>query len=157
MQSKAFKPFAEQWKNELQHFKNQYDARNTPAYYQVNGPQRGKWTDETANGLTAAIVDFFRFIGGHFTRVNTMGVPRKDSYGQMKWTPSTTRKGTADIIGVYKGLYVAVEVKIGPDRQSDEQIKEEAAVKKAGGIYIVAKTFPGFLKTVTELLGESSF
>lgn len=144
---KPFRPFKEPWKNYLQDRKNEYDQRSFPGAYAVNGPERGKWEDETANGLTRAVIDFLKYEGGAFTRVNVMGVPRKNKYGQMIMTPSTTVKGTADIVGVINGLYMAIEIKIGPDRQSREQEQEEARIIKAGGIYFLAKTFPDFLKT----------
>lgn len=144
---KPFRPFKEPWKNFLQERKNQYDQRRYPGAYAVNGPERGKWEDETSNGLTRAVIDFLKYEGGAFTRVNVMGVPRKNKYGQTIMTPSTTVKGTADIVGTIAGLYMAVEIKIGSDSQSDEQKAEEARIKRAGGIYFVAKTFPGFLNT----------
>jgi hypothetical protein len=104
-----------------------------------------------ANGKTKPPTDlhaqlsiFSQYIGGHFTRVNVMGTPRKRSDGSMFFTPSTTREGTADIVGVYNGRYVAVEVKIGLDRQSKDQKEVQKEIEQAGGIYIVAKTFPQF-------------
>jgi hypothetical protein len=139
------RPHKHQWQNDLQSLKNRYDQKRTPNAIECNGEEiRGKWEDETANGLTRAIVDFFQYIGGHFTRVNVMGTPRKRSDGSMFFTPSTTREGTADIVGVYNGRYVAVEVKIGLDRQSKDQKEVQKEIEQAGGIYIVAKTFPQF-------------
>jgi hypothetical protein len=136
----------EPWKNFLQSAKDNYQRTKFPAYFAVNGSQRGKWDDTTANGLTKAITEYLDYIGGAFTRVNTMGTPRKGKDGRLIFTPSTTVLGTADIVGCYMGRYVAIEVKIGADRQSDDQIKEEARIKRAGGIYFIAKTFPNFLE-----------
>jgi hypothetical protein len=135
-----------EWQNELQRLKNEYDARKCPEYFKDFGEVRGKWNDETANGLTKSIVDFLKYIGGNFTRVNVMGTPRKVN-GRMIFTPSTTKKGTADIVGVYKGRYCAIEVKIGLDRQSKDQIQEQKDVEAAGGVYIIAKNFTDFAAT----------
>lgn len=140
------RPHKYDWQNDLQALKNNYDQRRTPEAYKLNGENRGKWEDQTANGLTRAIVDFFQYIGGHFTRVNVMGTPRKRADGSMFFTPSTTREGTADVIGCYKGRYMAIEIKIGADRQSKDQIEVQREIEKAGGIYIVAKTFTQFLE-----------
>ena len=139
------RPFKLEWQNHLQAARNIYDKAKSPAYFAASGQTRGKWNDTTANGLTAAIVDYLTYIGGNFSRVNCMGTPRRNSSGQMIFTPSTTKKGIADIIGVYKGRYIAIEVKIGADRQSTEQIQEQKDVTAAGGVYFIAKTFNDFL------------
>lgn len=144
--SRKPRPHKYQWQNDLQSLKNRNDEKRTPEAYKLNGEIRGKWEDETANGLTRAIIDFFHYVGGHFTRVNVMGTPRKRTDGSMFFTPSTTREGTADIIGVFRGRYVAIEVKIGLDRQSKDQIEVQREIENAGGVYIIAKTFPQFLE-----------
>lgn len=138
------RPHRQQWQNDLQSLKNKYDEAKHPAAFAYDGEVRGKWNDETANGITKAIVDFLKYIGGNFTRVNVMGTPRKGKDGRMIFTPSTTKKGTADIVGVFKGRYCAIEVKIGLDRQSKDQIQEQKDVVAAGGVYMIAKTFPQF-------------
>jgi len=147
MQTTASKPrpFKHHWQNILQQAKNKYDENKCPEFFKANGEMRGKWNDETANGLTRAIVDYLKFIGGNFTRVNVMGTPRKNKYGKIIFTPSTTKKGTADIVGVFRGRYYAIEVKIGADRQSAEQIQEQKDVRNAGGVYMIAKDMQQFL------------
>lgn len=47
--------------------------------------------------------------------------------------------GIADLIGVYRGRAVAIEVKAGNNTQSDDQIAFQAAWERAGGIYILAR------------------
>ena len=106
-----------------------------------------KYSDKSANGLTTAIVDFIRLTGGYADRINNTGIIRNG-----KWTRSGTRKGIADIMaskpievgGRLIGVQVAIEVKIGKDRQSDDQKKIEAEVIKSGGFYIIAKTWDQF-------------
>ncbi len=106
-----------------------------------------KYSDKSANGLTTAIVDFIRLTGGYADRINNTGIMRNG-----KWTRSGTRKGIADIMaskpievgGRLIGVQVAIEVKIGKDRQSDAQKKIEAEVIKSGGFYIIAKTWEQF-------------
>jgi len=106
-----------------------------------------KYSDTTANGLTTAIVDFIRLTGGYADRINNTGIMRNG-----KWTRSGTRKGIADIMAgkpIQVGdrtvsVTVAIEVKIGKDRQSDDQKKIEAEVVKSGGFYIIARNWDGF-------------
>ena len=106
-----------------------------------------KYSDKSANGLTTAIVDYIRLTGGYADRINNTGIMRNG-----KWTRSGTRKGIADIMaskpievgGRLIGVQVAIEVKIGKDRQSDAQKKIQAEVIKSGGFYIIAKTWEQF-------------
>jgi len=128
--------------SELEHAYKCSKSTLPPSYVPVT-----KYTDKTANGLTNAIVDFIRLTGGYADKINNMGVMRNG-----KWTRSGTRKGIADIMAgkpIKVGdrtisATVAIEVKIGKDRQSEAQKKIEAEVVKSGGFYIIAKTWDGF-------------
>ena len=83
-----------------------------------------------------------------------MGTARKENIEfaggnyreKLSFTPSTTRKGTADIKGTYKGFSLDIEVKIGSDKLSSHQIKEQQRIQSAGGVYLVAKSMPHFLE-----------
>lgn len=48
--------------------------------------------------------------------------------------------GVADIIGHYKGIFVAIEVKSKNGRQSEEQKLFEFNIKKNGGHYLLARS-----------------
>lgn len=48
--------------------------------------------------------------------------------------------GSSDIIAVIKGRFVGIEVKVGRDRQRQNQANFAAAVQKAGGLYILARS-----------------
>jgi hypothetical protein len=106
-----------------------------------------KYSDKTANQLTTAIVDFIRLTGGYADRINNTGIMRNG-----KWTRSGTRKGIADIMAgkpIQVGdrtisATVAIEVKIGKDRQSEDQKKIQAEVEKSGGFYIIARNWYQF-------------
>lgn len=82
---------------------------------------------------------------GQATRVNSMGVPRKMPNGLMQWTRSSSRKGIADVIGSYRGRFIAIEVKIGKDKQGEAQRQEQARIEATSGLYFIAKDFPSFL------------
>lgn len=139
------------WKELLKRLKMEHIKEAAPGFFELSGGYRMKvkpYTDKTANGLTAAIEDFINYLPGgcgEATRTNTMGTPRVVN-GEVRWTKSNTRKGVADIRGTYNGKALNIEVKIGRDEQSEAQIKEMHRIRKAGGIYWVAKTFPDFLE-----------
>lgn len=103
-----------------------------------------RYRDDTANGLTRCIVDFIRFHGGQAERINTVGIPEQIG-GRIVWRRSTSTKGSADISATIGGRSVKVEVKIGPDRQSEAQRRYQAAIERAGGLYYIAKDLTTFV------------
>lgn len=48
-------------------------------------------------------------------------------------------KGSSDIIGVYKGLFLGIEVKTGNAVQNKDQINFQKMIESCGGIYILCK------------------
>jgi len=63
-----------------------------------------------------------------------------------KYIPGTSRKGLADVMATYNGLSLHIEVKMGSDRQSEEQKKVEDDVIRSGGHYFLAWNFTEFKK-----------
>lgn len=48
--------------------------------------------------------------------------------------------GSSDIIAVVNGRFVGIEAKVGADRQRQNQADFATAVRKAGGVYILARS-----------------
>lgn len=112
---------------------------------------RPKRTDKTANGLTQCIIDYIRLNGGQAERISVTGRPieYKDRKGRalgVMWVKSNMTIGTADISATIKGLSVKIEVKIGTDKQSAEQIRYQKQIESAGGKYFVARNFASFVE-----------
>ena len=122
-----------------------------PGFFEQSGGYGMKvksYSDTSANGLTHCIEDFINFLPdgfGEATRTNSTGTPREIN-GQIRWSKSNTRKGQADIRGTYMGRSLSIEVKIGADKQSEAQIKEQERITRAGGLYYIATDFPSFLE-----------
>ena len=97
----------------------------------------------TANGLTTFVTNYLNWLGHRATRINVSGRKVGD-----KWIISSTRKGTADIGSTIKingiGRSVMWEVKIGNDKPSEFQIKEQQKEELAGGRYFFVKTVDDF-------------
>jgi hypothetical protein len=122
------------------------------------------YSDRTANGLTRAIIDFLRFSGHQAERINCVGkmidntqimtdvLGDKRSIGSVRWLPSSGQKGTADISCVIYGRAVKIEIKIGKDRQSEDQKRYQSDIERAGGLYWLVKTFDQFIDLYNELL-----
>ncbi len=94
-----------------------------------------------ANELTNQIIDHVYKAGGYAWRSSSVGV--FDSKRAM--FRASAKKGVSDILVVFKGILVAVEVKIGKDRLSPEQEGFMQNIQNAGGCAFVASDFNSFL------------
>ena len=116
------------------------------------------WKDTSANGLTKCIIFWINAMGGQAERISNQGQYREGkkidvgtgeiAYKKQlpgKWTPGQGTKGTADISATIRGRSVKIEVKYNKDRQSDAQKQYQEMIEKAGGVYIIAKTFDDFV------------
>lgn len=82
------------------------------------------------------VLDYLRFSKVFAFRVNNGGIMRGG-----KWCPSPNQtKGVADIIGIYKGSPIAIEVKAPKGKVSEDQERFLTAFKLAGGHICVARS-----------------
>ena len=105
-------------------------------------------SDKTANGLTKAITTYIALMGGMASRINTTGIWDKK---MNRYRLTTMKRGLADIWATYKSKSLQIEVKIGADRQSDDQMKMQQQQQQAGGIYYVARNFSSFKNWIDKL------
>jgi hypothetical protein len=101
-----------------------------------------------ANNLTNSIIGHIYFQGGYAWRAESTGIMDK-AKGVMRTAP---KKGVADILGCYKGFLVAIEVKIGKDRLSDEQEGFLKNIQQHGGYACVAKDMETFKEWWKEMV-----
>ena len=111
----------------------------------------GKFSDTSANSLTAAISEYVKLCGGFCARINTMGVIRSG-----KWTKSGSTLGMPDLQGIYNSKVFYVEIKHGKDKLSEIQTKRIAEIEKAGGLVFVAHDFDGFYEWFLKNLRNGS-
>ena len=117
-----------------------------------------EYKTSTANGLTKAVVDFLNFSGHFATRINNQGTWVSDKFkkGGGFYRPSTQVKGIADIDSLIKGYKVAIEIKIGSDRQSEAQKDYQSKIERAGGYYWIVKDFDQFYILYTNFVEKES-
>ena len=102
-----------------------------------------QFSDKSANDLTRAIVAWLE-LHGHFAgRVNVTGTY---NHKLQKYIYSGSCKGMSDVTSVINGRHVSVEIKYGKDRMRPDQLKVKQEIEKAGGIYLVVKSFDDFLE-----------
>ena len=94
-----------------------------------------------ANDLTNKIIDFIYRQGGYAWRASSVGV--YDTKIQSFRTAA--KKGVSDILACYEGRLIAIEVKIGKDRLSDEQTGFIANIRHASGYAFIATDFESFI------------
>jgi hypothetical protein len=147
----------------LKHLKQEAMLESYPNVpkYALSAP---KYEDKTANGLTKCIIEFLQLSNHQAERINTMGRPidnrkqvtdvigRTKTIGSMTWGKSTATKGSADISATIQGRSVKIEVKIGADRQSEDQKVYQSNIEKSGGKYWIAKNFDDFIKKYDDFL-----
>lgn len=105
---------------------------------------------QTANGLTQFICNYINWMGYRATRISTTG---RQVGG--RWIYGTTRKGTADIGATIKGRAVQIEIKVGKDRPSEYQLKEQEKERKSGGIYEFVSNPDQFFELYDSIVNNS--
>ena len=127
---------------------------------------RRTFRDDTANGLTKCIITFLILKGHQAERINSTGrivdnrktfkdvIGRKRIVGRYEWVYGTGTRGTADISATIAGQSIKIEVKTGLDRQSQAQCEYQQAIERAGGIYVIARSFELFLDWYKLSFGE---
>jgi hypothetical protein len=127
---------------------------------------RTVWSDSSTNALTKCVISFIVLSGYQAERINTVGgiidntkivtdvIGRTRRIGSVTRIPTTSTKGSADISATIHGRSVKVEIKFGKDRQSDAQKKYQKDIESAGGIYIIVRTFDGFIEWYDEWLNK---
>jgi hypothetical protein len=117
-----------------------------------------KWNDNSANALTQCVIAYITYMGGQAERISSQGQYREGAKIQVgtgelahqrqlpgKWTPGQSTKGTADISSTIRGRSVKIEIKYGKDVQSQVQKEYQASIERAGGVYIIVRTFDEFV------------
>lgn len=62
--------------------------------------------------------------------------------------------GGSDLIGIYRGRFLAVEIKTPVGRQTEEQRTFEALITRLGGIYVVLRSVDEALRWFAELSAQ---
>lgn len=97
--------------------------------------------------LTNQVINHIYRAGGYAWRATSVGV---FDTKQMHFR-AAAKKGVADVLACFKGRLIAIEIKIGTDRLSDEQEGFMRNVQHAGGVAIVAKTYEEFVHIFDQL------
>jgi hypothetical protein len=106
------------------------------------------------NELTKQVMKAIRASGGYAVRINTTGFYKEDLG---KWINGTTTKGTADVHACLFGKHLSLEIKVGNDTQSEDQKDIENQVLASGGVYLIVRTYEGFMTWLQTFKKECSY
>jgi len=121
-------------------------------------------TPKSAAQLEALIAEYVRRSGGKATKVSVMGrqitdkihtqhMGMKATVTNNAYIPSSTEKGTSDLIIGFEGRILYCEVKFSrSDRLSPEQIRFKESVEAGPGPYIIAKSLNHFTEQFNEFI-----
>jgi hypothetical protein len=122
-------------------------AKDSGHYFPAVMPDCNK-----SSGLQLAIIKFILWEGFNADRTGTEGRMIKDKAGNYKRIHSSNRKGTSDISATIKGRSIKLEVKVGRDKPSADQLREQARERQAGGIYEFVYTFEEFITLYDQII-----
>jgi Holliday junction resolvase len=83
-------------------------------------------------------------------RINVSGF-YKEGVG---YTKGGATLGVPDIIAVFEGMYIGIEVKTGADYQSEAQKVNQDRTRQAKGVYLIARDFMQFQADFEEILSK---
>lgn len=140
------------------HLKHQQD--NYPASFLDFGPLKTIIPDtKRSNGLTRFILNYLTWQGHRATRISSAGrlitAPQRQPSGvslmTRRFIPGPTRRGAADISSTIRGRSVMWEVKVGADKPSEYQLREQELERRAGGEYFFVHTADEFFQQYDSL------
>lgn len=102
----------------------------------------------TSNDLTQRILDFLYRNEAYAWRAQSAGLFDR-RLGTYRSAPKT---GVSDILGITKGRFFGVEVKIGKDKLRDEQIGFIKNIEHHGGKVFIAKELEPFQEEFSQWL-----
>ena len=120
-------------------------------------PVNTRYRDDKTNELTRSVIDWIIYNEYQAERINSTG-RQILSKGNSKWIKANTTNGTADISATIKGRSVKIEIKCRATRdncQSEDQVKYQKQIEKAGGVYLIVRNFTQFYNWYHEFLNVS--
>jgi hypothetical protein len=69
---------------------------------------------------------------------NNVGVAKLDGGGRLRY--GVGNPGGADLIGLFRGRFAAIEIKTPEGRQSPDQRRFQDLVRLKGGVYVICRS-----------------
>ena len=99
---------------------------------------------ETANSITRNVIRVVNMTPGAVAyRINNAAVYDEKAKAYRK---GNIEKGLPDVIAIYKGRFIGIEVKANKDRMSVWQLHRREEIVQADGLFFVATSTDSFLE-----------
>jgi len=109
----------------------------------------------TEHELQSAIIQLIQVRGGLVIRTNSGFIRLEDANGKSRVFKGAS-KGTSDLIALYKGHFLAIEVKAGRNRATFEQEDFIQQVRDRGGIAFVTWSADTVISALDAIDGEAA-
>lgn len=109
------------------------------------------FNDTTSGGLETLVKAYFKMFNIACWKIDVSGTLRQTKNGY-RMTTTKADKGISDLFVLINGSFLALEVKIGKDFQSSQQIRFETNVIKQGGHYRIITSFSDFQRKLFKMI-----
>ena len=92
-----------------------------------------------SNAIAEPVIEFLRGRGAYIWRNVSGGRYQGSASGQRRFV-AFGASGISDLMAVYRGKFLAIEIKAGKDRLTDHQRKFAGGVTAAGGLFIECRS-----------------
>ena len=103
-------------------------------------------------GLVKACLQYLAARGAYAFRVNS-GAMTGEYKGKRRFLRFTSAKGCSDILGVYRGRFIAVEAKIPGNKPTPDQRDFLDQVAKKGGLALVIRDVADLAAAIEKEIG----
>jgi len=112
-----------------------------------------KLHESNSNGLTDCVRSYLVCRGFYCARVNVQG-----NYSQKlgRFIHSGATRGQSDLNAIVNGQSWQIEIKHGKDKQSEAQKNIQQQVEASGGVYLVVKSFAGFMNDYQRITNDKN-
>ncbi len=112
----------------------------------------------SAHDVEKAIVDWFLYRGGWAVIITVSGKPVFRGKQFICLRPNHDMRGMADVYGMLPpdGVIYRIEVKVGRDTESADQIRDRVQWEQAGGRSMIVKSIDDFLEQFGEFNVEAT-
>jgi hypothetical protein len=118
-----------------QAYNREYDKQYANSKIPVYAIPKAKYNWKSYSNFLEDLISLWAKNRGYSaSKVDVRGTYRDGQY-----MPTKSTKGVADVLILANGLFIAVEVKAGKDRQSEHQKKWQEGIEANKGLYLIAK------------------
>ena len=103
-----------------------------------------------ANAIAEPVIEYLRARGAYVWRNISGGRYQGSASGQRRFV-AFGAPGISDVMAVYRGKFLAIEIKAGRDLMTDHQRKFAEGVQSAGGLFVECRALGDVVAMVARI------